>query len=54
MARYARHPGRERPGLHVRGYMFQALHALLRFTAGRNPDVTAGTRLRLKNSSLFL
>ena len=44
MARFARHPGRGRLGLHV----------LLWFTAGRNPDVTAGTRLRLKSSSLFL
>jgi hypothetical protein len=44
MAGCARHPGQGRPGLHV----------LLRFTAGRNPEVTAGTRLRLKNSSLFL
>jgi len=43
MARCARHR-RARPALHV----------LLWFTAGRNPDVTAGTRLRLKDSSLFL
>jgi hypothetical protein len=40
MARCARHPGRGRPGLHV--------------TAGRNPEVTVVTRLRLKDSSLFL
>jgi hypothetical protein len=44
MARSARHPGRWRPGLHV----------LLWFTAGRNPEVTAVKRLRLKTSSLFL
>jgi hypothetical protein len=48
MARCARHCGRGRLGLHVPGYI------LLWFTPGRNPDVTAGTRLRLKDSSLIL
>lgn len=44
MARFARHPGRGRPGLHV----------LLWFTAGVIRRLRRVTRLRLKTSSLFL